>query len=61
LKNAKDVSALKVVSQNLMHANLSITDGVYEILHDADVKIQITTPGQNIASGQVSETDQSPH
>ena len=29
LKNAKDVPALKAVSQNLMHSNLSITDGVY--------------------------------
>jgi len=29
LKMAKDGSALKAVSQNLMHENLSITDGVY--------------------------------
>jgi integrase len=41
LKMAKDVSALKAVSQNLMHANLSITDGVYGILSDTDVKRQI--------------------
>lgn len=41
LKNAKDVSALKAVSQNLMHSNLSITDGVYGILSDTDVRKQI--------------------
>jgi hypothetical protein len=37
LKNAKDVSALKAVSQNLMHSNLSIPDGVYGILSETDV------------------------
>ncbi|HLN45629.1 MAG TPA: hypothetical protein VK209_07980 [Candidatus Sulfotelmatobacter sp.] len=41
MKNAKDVSALKAVSQNLMHANLSITDGIYAILSEIDVKNQI--------------------
>lgn len=38
LKKAKEVSALKAVSQNLMHANLSVTDGVYGILSDKDVR-----------------------
>ncbi len=45
LKNAKDVSALKAVSQNLMHANLSITDGVYGILSEGDIKAQINKLG----------------
>ena len=31
LKKVKDVPALKAVSQNLIHSNLSITDGVYGI------------------------------
>ncbi|MCJ7433616.1 MAG: hypothetical protein MUO77_09030 [Anaerolineales bacterium] len=46
LKNAKDVPALKAVSQNLMHSNLSITDGVYGILSDLDVKDQISALGK---------------
>ena len=41
LKNAKDVFALKAVSQNLMHENLSITDGVYGILADRGIQRQI--------------------
>jgi hypothetical protein len=45
LKNAKDVPALKAVSQNLMHANLSNTDGVYGILSDGDIKKEIHALG----------------
>jgi integrase len=48
LKNAKDISALKAVSQNSMHANLSIIDGVYGILLETDVREQIAALGQNI-------------
>ena len=48
LKNAKDISALKAVSQNLMHKNLSVTDGVYGILSDMDVRKQITMFGKNM-------------
>jgi len=47
LKMAKDIQALKAVSQNLMHSNISITDGVYGILSDNDVKGQITALGKN--------------
>lgn len=46
LKNAKDIPALKAVSQNLMHANLSITDGDYGILSNYDVREQIMNLGQ---------------
>ena len=46
LKNAKDVSALKAVSQNLMHENLTITDGVYGILSENDVRKQIAELGK---------------
>jgi len=45
LKRAKDVSAPKAISQNLMHQNLTITDGVYGILSDADVRNQIAALG----------------
>ncbi len=37
LKKAKDVPALKAVSQNLRHSNLSITGGVYGVLSENDV------------------------
>jgi hypothetical protein len=45
LKNAKDVPALKAVCQNLMHSNLSITDRVYGILSDKDIREQISLLG----------------
>ncbi len=38
LKMAKDISALKAVSQNLMHENLSIADGVYGALSETEVR-----------------------
>jgi hypothetical protein len=41
LKLGKDLPALKAISQNLMHLNISITDGVYGILSDNDVRGQI--------------------
>lgn len=46
LKLAKDIAALKAVSQNLMHENLSITDGVYWILSEIDVRNQIAAIGK---------------
>lgn len=48
LKMAKDIQALKAISQNLMHSNISITDGVYGILSDNDVRGQIVTLGKNV-------------
>jgi integrase len=57
LKNAKDVSALKAVSQNLMHENLTITDGVYGILSETDVRHQITTLGELLSSERVGEVE----
>jgi hypothetical protein len=47
LKQAKDIAALKAISQNLMHSNLSITDGIYGILSDMDVKAQIQGLGKS--------------
>ena len=45
MKLAKNIAELKAVSQNLMHANLSITDGIYSILSDRDIKKEIQTLG----------------
>jgi hypothetical protein len=55
LKNAKNISALKAVSQNLMHANLSVTDGVYGILSEMDVKEQINNLGLKTGRGEKKE------
>ncbi len=50
IKNAKDIQALKAGIQNLVHANLSITDGVYGVLSEKDVKTQIANLGKKIAN-----------
>ncbi len=52
LKMAKDASTLKAVSQNLMHENLSIADGVYGILSETDVRQQIATLGNGAANSE---------
>jgi integrase len=58
LKNAKDISALKAVSQNLMHANLSITDGVYGVLSGMDVKGEIDELGKKLVSDNSTEIEE---
>ena len=58
LKQAQDVADLKAVSMNLMHSNLSITDGVYGILSEQDVHKRISTLGINAPShGTMSTTE----
>jgi hypothetical protein len=54
---AKDIQALKAVSQNLMHSNISIADGVYGILSDNDVREQIASLGQ-IVSSETSDIEE---
>jgi integrase len=55
LMRAKDVPALKAVSQNLMHSNLSITDGVYGVLSGADVKGEILALSKKIIEGEAND------
>lgn len=55
IKLAKDIAALKAVSQNLMHSNLSITDGVYGILSDNDIQKQIASLGNTDVTGEKKE------
>lgn len=43
LKRADDIGQLKAISQNLMHANISITDGIYGGLSESDINEQITS------------------
>jgi len=42
LKRAKNMAQMKAVSQNLMHSNMGITDGIYGRLVDDDVRNIIT-------------------
>lgn len=58
LKNAKDITALKAVSQNLMHANLSVTDGIYGILSGTDVKTEIAELGKQIVLAESNESEE---
>jgi integrase len=55
LKLAKDIQTLKAVSQNLMHSNLSITDGVYGMLSGNDIRNQITLLGTMKDSTNIEE------
>jgi site-specific recombinase XerC len=57
LQHSKDVADLKAVSQNLMHSNLSITDGVYGILSSADVGKRIASLGQKAEAGQLTKDE----
>ncbi len=43
LKRAKDMEQLKAISQNLMHANIGITDGIYGNLERNDVHQTISS------------------
>jgi hypothetical protein len=47
LKQAKDIGDLKAVSQNLMHANIGITGGIYAILSTEDMQDRIASLGKN--------------
>jgi len=47
IKHAKNISDMKAISQNLMHANISITDGIYGGLSEMDIKSQITSLTSN--------------
>jgi len=51
----KDIASLKAISQNLMHSNLSITDGVYGILSDTDIQKQIASLGSTTISGKAKK------
>jgi len=55
---AKDIQALKAVSQNLMHSNISITDGVHGILSDNDIRGQIAALGQQITESKTKDIEE---
>lgn len=45
LKQASNISDLKAISQNLMHSNIGITDGIYAILSSEDMQEKISRLG----------------
>lgn len=45
VKKAKDIAQLKAISQNLMHANIGITDGIYGKLAEEDLAEILSTFG----------------
>lgn len=46
VKNSKDIAQLKAISQNMMHANLGITDGIYGVLAEDDLSNILGSFGQ---------------
>lgn len=50
LQNAKSLADYKAVSQNLMHENIQITDGIYADLVGNEVKSRVTGLGPSPAS-----------
>jgi hypothetical protein len=58
LKLAKDIAALKAVRQNPMHSNISITDGVYGMLSDNDVRGHIATLGKQIFTSETNDIEE---
>jgi integrase len=43
VKNARNIEELKAVSQNMMHASLGITDGLYGVLPEENVRQVLST------------------
>ncbi len=58
IKNAKDIEQLKAVSQNLMHANLSITDGIYGQLTHEGIIEGIMNLGKDKSQAELSLEDE---
>ena len=57
IKHAKDVGDMKAISQNLMHVNIYITNGIYGGLSDSDVKTKISHLGAKIEEVKSSKAD----
>lgn len=57
LKQSRNIQELKSVSQNLMHKNLDITDGVYGVLSTHDVGETIKKLGENINQGNMTKAE----
>ena len=54
LKKAQDMGDFKAISQNMMHSNLSVTDGIYGIFSEQEVKNRITGLNNSPKNGKYS-------
>ncbi len=57
LKNAQDMGDFKAISQNMMHSNLSVTDGIYGIFSEEEVKNRITGLNSLPQGGKYSDEE----
>lgn len=57
IKLAKKIAALKAVSQNQMHSNLTITDGINGIFSEKEVRQEIISLGQMRTFEKESDID----
>jgi site-specific recombinase XerD len=55
IKLANDMADLKAISMNLMHSNISITDGIYGGFSTNDVEKRITTLGKQLDNSGLSK------
>jgi len=57
LKKAQDMGDFKAISQNMMHSNLSVTDGIYGIFSEEEVKNRITGLNNLPQEGKYSDEE----
>lgn len=55
LRHSNTVEEFKAVSQNLMHANIGITDGIYGVLPEENVSRVIGRMGEGMDGSEVAE------
>lgn len=48
LKRSDTVGELKAASQNMMHSSLQVTDSIYSVLEDKDIKNKINKMSKKI-------------
>lgn len=54
---ARDMADLKAISQNLMHANISTTEGVYAIISNRDLRDRIAKLGKHQQGVDIATAD----
>lgn len=57
LKKAQDMGDFKAISQNMMHSNLSVTDDIYGIFSEGEVKNRITGLNHLSPGGKYSDKE----
>jgi integrase len=58
LKLARNMAEYKAVSQNLMHSTIGITDSIYAVLSDEDVREQIAGLGKGGVAPEAARVDE---